>query len=142
MRGPKLRRRVASPTSFERVPPLDPGKAEKIRFGRVNDAPGFYGKRGQVSVGGQVSTFPFGTQKANSAWRGPGLTIVTIRRPSHDSTCEAASSIGMGLANTRGLVHRRTKPRATTHEIPTVVLPDKHEAHHFEALACEGDVES
>ncbi len=75
MRGPKLRRRVASPTSFERVPPLDPGKAEKIRFGRVNDAPGFYGKRGQVSVGGQVSTFPFGTQKAEDQFRVAGPRV-------------------------------------------------------------------
>src|SRR5579863_3899635 len=81
-------------------------------------------------------------EKPNSACRGPGLTTRTIRRFSRDSTCAATASTGMGLAKTRGLVHRRTYPSATTHDIPTGVLPERLEAHHLLALSCQGEVES
>jgi hypothetical protein len=64
--------------------------------------------------------------KSNSGCRGPGLTTLTIRRSNQDSTCAVARATGIGLANTRELVHRRMKPSATTHGMPTgAVVPNK-----------------
>src|ERR1039457_3696613 len=79
---------------------------------------------------------------ANSAWRGPGFTGRTIGRWNHDSTCVAAWSTVIGLRKTRGLVHKRMNPNATTQGMPTDWVPERLAIHQRFAPACHGEDES
>jgi hypothetical protein len=103
----------------------------------MNDAVEFDGERCQVCVSRQVAPFPRARNHVNtsSACRGPGLSTLTTRRPSHDSTCAAATSTGIGFAKMRGFVQMRMNPSATIQERPIGAPPERHDVHHIRALS-------